>query len=202
RHKRGCGSRGRAQAPRAGPVAGCPRATGRECARARAAEPDDVQGEARRRRAGGAGAHVVHRRSALAPPLPVQVLGAVSPVPAAALLAGLAVAALLADRPESVAVIVVVLLVVCLRAPADRRRMYLVGAFVSGVALAVVTPFVATIGSHPIWTGPTVPVLGQLDVTTEELHNGIFQGLRLVAVSLAFAAYALLLDHDRLVQAA
>ena len=125
-----------------------------------------------------------------------------SPVPAAALLAGLAVAALLADRPESVAVIVVVLLVVCLRAPADRRRMYLVGAFVSGVALAVVTPFVATIGSHPIWTGPTVPVLGQLDVTTEELHNGIFQGLRLVAVSLAFAAYALLLDHDRLVQAA
>jgi len=126
----------------------------------------------------------------------------VSPVPAAALLAGLAVAALLADRPESVAVIVVVLLVVCLRAPADRRRMYLVGAFVSGVALAVVTPFVATIGSHPIWTGPTVPVLGQLDVTTEELHNGIFQGLRLVAVSLAFAAYALLLDHDRLVQAA
>ena len=55
-----------------------------------------------------------------------------SPVPAAALLAGLAVAALLADRPESVAAIVVVLLVVCLRAPAERRRMYLVGAFVSG----------------------------------------------------------------------
>jgi energy-coupling factor transport system permease protein len=126
----------------------------------------------------------------------------VSPVPAAALLAGLAVAALLADRPESVAVIVVVLLVVCLRAPAERRRMYLVGAFVSGLAVVVVTPFVETIGSHPIWTGPTVPVLGQLDVTSEELRNGIFQGLRLVAVALAFAAYALLLDHDRLVQAA
>ncbi len=125
-----------------------------------------------------------------------------SPVPAAALLAGLAVAALLADRPESVAAIVVVLLVVCLRAPADRRRMYLIGAFVSGIAVVVVTPFVETIGSHPIWTGPTVPVLGQLDVTSEELRNGIFQGLRLVAVALAFAAYALLLDHDRLVQAA
>ena len=125
-----------------------------------------------------------------------------SPVPAAALLAGLAVAALLADRPESVAAIVVVLLVVCLRAPAERRRMYLVGAFVSGLAVVVVTPFVETIGSHPIWTGPTVPVLGQLDVTSEELRNGIFQGLRLVAVALAFAAYALLLDHDRLVQAA
>jgi len=45
-------------------------------------------------------------------------------------------------------------------------------------------------------------VLGQLDVTSEELRNGIFQGLRLTAVALAFAAYALLLDHDRLVQSA
>jgi energy-coupling factor transport system permease protein len=126
----------------------------------------------------------------------------VSPVPAAALLAGLALAALLADRPASVAVIVVLLLVVCLRAPVERRRMYLVGAFLSGLAVAVVTPFVETIGSHPLWTGPTVPVLGQLDVTSEELRNGIFQGLRLTAVALAFAAYALLLDHDRLVQAA
>jgi len=126
----------------------------------------------------------------------------VSPVPAAALLAGLAVAALLADRPESVAAITVVLLLVCLRAPADRRRMYLVGAFVSGLAVVLVTPFVETIGSHPLWTGPVVPVLGRLDVTSEELRNGIFQGLRLTAVALAFAAYALLLDHDRLVQSA
>jgi energy-coupling factor transport system permease protein len=47
-----------------------------------------------------------------------------------------------------------------------------------------------------------VPVLGQLDVTREELHNGLFQGLRLTAVAFAFAAYALLLDHDRLVQSA
>jgi energy-coupling factor transport system permease protein len=66
----------------------------------------------------------------------------------------------------------------------------------------VVTPFVATVGWHVIWSGPTVPVLGQLDVTREELYNGLFQGLRLTAVALAFAAYALLLDHDRLVQSA
>ena len=83
-----------------------------------------------------------------------------------------------------------------------RRRLYLVGALVSGLAVVVLTPFVETIGSHPIWTGPTVPVLGQLDVTREELRNGLFQGLRLTAVALAFAAYALLLDHDKLVQAA
>lgn len=121
------------------------------------------------------------------------------PGPAAALLAGLAAAALLAHRTASVAAIAALLLLVCLRAPA-RRRLYLVGALGSGLAVVLVTPFVETIGTHVLWSGPTVPVLGHLDVTTEELRNGLFQGLRLTAVALAFAAYALLLDHDRLVQ--
>ena len=125
-----------------------------------------------------------------------------SPAPAAALLAALAAAALLADRLASVAVIAVVLFAVCLRGPKDRRRLYLTGALVSGLAVFVVTPLVATVGWHVVWSGPTVPVLGQLDITREELHNGLFQGLRLTAVALAFAAYALLLDHDRLVQSA
>jgi energy-coupling factor transport system permease protein len=126
----------------------------------------------------------------------------VSPAPAAALLAALAAAALLADRVASVALIAAVLFVVCLFGPRGRRKLYLTGALLSGLAVFVVTPFVATVGWHVIWSGPTVPVLGQLDVTREELHNGLFQGLRLTAVALAFAAYALLLDHDRLVQSA
>ena len=125
-----------------------------------------------------------------------------SPAPAAALLAALAAAVLLADRLVSVAVIAAVLFVVCLRGPSGRRRLYLTGALLSGLAVFVVTPFVASVGWHVIWSGPTVPVLGQLDVTREELYNGLFQGLRLTAVALAFAAYALLLDHDRLVQSA
>jgi energy-coupling factor transporter transmembrane protein EcfT len=126
----------------------------------------------------------------------------VSPVPAAALLAGFAAAALLADRTASLAGIAALLLVVCLRGPAQRTRLYLAGALVSGLAVVVVTPFVETIGYHVLWSGPTVPVLGTLDVTSEELRNGLFQGLRLTAVALAFAAYALLLDHDRLVRSA
>jgi energy-coupling factor transport system permease protein len=126
----------------------------------------------------------------------------VSPAPAAALLAALATAALLADRVASVAVIAAVLFAVCLFGPRGRRKLYLAGALLSGLAVFVVTPFVATVGWHVIWSGPTVPVLGQLDVTREEIHNGLFQGLRLSAVALAFAAYALLLDHDRLVQSA
>jgi energy-coupling factor transport system permease protein len=126
----------------------------------------------------------------------------VSPAPAAALLAGLVAAALLADRTISVAAIAVLLLLVCLRAPAPRRRLYLIGALVSGLGVFVISPFLATIGSDVLWTGPTLPVLGTIDVTREELHVALFQGLRLTAVTLAFAAYALLLDHDRLVQAA
>jgi energy-coupling factor transport system permease protein len=125
-----------------------------------------------------------------------------SPAPAAALLAALATAALLANRTASVAVISGILLVVSLRAPAQRRWPYLVGVLITGLTVFLITPFVEVIGSHPIWTGPTIPVLGRLDVTTEELRNGLFQALRLVAVGLAFAVYALLVDHDRLLASA
>ncbi|HLK46216.1 MAG TPA: energy-coupling factor transporter transmembrane component T [Acidimicrobiales bacterium] len=125
-----------------------------------------------------------------------------SPAPAAALLAALATAALLADRIASVAAISGILLVVSLKAPAERRWPYLVGVLITGLTVFLITPFVEVIGSHPIWTGPTVPVLGRLDVTTEELRNGLFQALRLVAVGLAFAIYALLVDHDRLLASA
>ena len=125
-----------------------------------------------------------------------------SPGPAAALLAGLAAAALLASHTASVAAIVVLLLVVCLRAPRGRRWPYLVGVVGSAGAVFAITPFVESRGTHPLWIGPTVPVLGSLDITSEELAAGATQALRLAAVGLAFAAYALLLDHDRLVQAA
>src|SRR4051812_50223411 len=67
-----------------------------------------------------------------------------------------------------------------------------------GASVFVISPLVQTLGSHPLWTGPTVPVLGPLDVTHEELSVALFQSLRLTAVALAAAVYALLLDHDRL----
>jgi energy-coupling factor transport system permease protein len=125
----------------------------------------------------------------------------VSPVPAAALLGGLAAAALVADRTISVAIIAGVLLAVCLRAPRGRRWPYLVGTLASGLTLFLFSPLVASYGGIVYWEGPTVPVLGTLDVTSEELAEALFQGLRLMAVGLAFAAYALLLDQDRLLLA-
>ena len=123
------------------------------------------------------------------------------PGPAAALLTGLGAAALLATHGASVAAIAAVLLAVCLRA-GRRARPYLLGiAFTAGSVFAL-TPFVESVGSHVLWTGPLVPVLGYLDVTREELAFGAVQAGRLAAVSLAFAIYALLLDHDRLVRSA
>ena len=123
-----------------------------------------------------------------------------SPGPAAALLAAAGFAALLADRLLTVGTIAVVLLVVCLRAPAERRGVYLFGALATGLGVFIVSPF---LWSSPegtvLWEGPTIPVVGPLDVTTDELYEAALNALRLTALALAFSAYALLLDHDRLV---
>ncbi len=125
-----------------------------------------------------------------------------APVPAALLLASAAAAALLARHVVSVAVIAAALLAICLRAPVGRRRPYLFGALSTSLSVFLLSPLLWVEGSHPLWTGPTLPVLGQLDVTVEELRIAALNGLRLAAVALAFAAYALLVDHDRLVSAA
>jgi energy-coupling factor transport system permease protein len=124
------------------------------------------------------------------------------PAPAAVLLGSLGAAALLADRGLSAAAIALVLLAACLRAPAARRRPYLAGVLVSSAGILVVSPLVQSLGYQLIWTGPTLPVLGPLDVTWEELGIAATQAARFAALGLAFAAYALLLDHDRLVRSA
>jgi energy-coupling factor transporter transmembrane protein EcfT len=96
-----------------------------------------------------------------------------------------------------------VLLAVCLRAPAERRWPYLVGALTTGLSVVVLSPFLWSSGGGTLlWEGPTVRVLGPLDVSTDELYEAALNGLRLTALGLAFSAYALLLDHDRLVAAA
>ena len=126
-----------------------------------------------------------------------------SPGPAAALLAAAGTAALLTDRLWAVALLAVVLLGICLRAPSEHRGVYLFGALTSGFGVLVLSPFLWSSPDGTIlWAGPTIPVLGLLDVTTTELTAAALNALRLTALGLAFAAYALLLDHDRLVAAA
>lgn len=123
--------------------------------------------------------------------------------PAAALLASAAVTAFLTDRLWALAVIVLALLAISLRAPARRRWPYLAGALVSGVGVVVISPFTwSSGGGILLWEGPTLPVIGPFDLSTDEIEIAAVNGLRLVAVALAFSVYALLLDHDRLVAAA
>jgi energy-coupling factor transport system permease protein len=123
----------------------------------------------------------------------------VSPVPAALVLAAAGAAALLSDRIWFVALLGGVLLLVCLRAPVARRRPYLLGALTTGASVLVLSPFLWSSGGGTLlWEGPTIPVLGPLDVSTDELAAAALNGLRLTTLALAFSAYALLLDHDRL----
>ena len=123
------------------------------------------------------------------------------PTAAAVLLAGVCIGALLAHRLPALGALVALLLVVCLRA-GRRAKPYLWGTVYSACFLFVIWPFLQSTGYHELWIGPRIPVLGTLDVTTEELYGAGLNALRLAAVGLAFAVYALLLDHDRLIAAA
>jgi energy-coupling factor transport system permease protein len=123
-----------------------------------------------------------------------------SAVPAAALLGALALAALIAHSTWTVAAIALALLVPCVRAP--RWRMYVGGVAFSAGTLFVLWPLIENTGSHPYWHGPILPVIGELTVTREELASSTLYALRFAAVGLAFAVYALRLDHDRLLGAA
>jgi len=110
---------------------------------------------------------------------------------------------MLTDKLWAVGALTIVLLAVCLRAPSDCRGVYLFGALSTGLGVLVLSPLLWSSPDGTIlWEGPTIPVLGPLDVTTTELFEAALNALRLTALGLAFAAYALLLDHDRLVAAA
>jgi energy-coupling factor transporter transmembrane protein EcfT len=133
--------------------------------------------------------------------IPIRALR-IAPVPAALALFGCAAAALLVREVWAAALLTGAMALVCLRAPRGRRRLYLAGVALSALGVLVLSPLLHSTGSHPLWTGPTVPVLGVLDVTREELSLAALNAFRLAAVGLAFAAYALLVDHDALVSAA
>src|SRR5665213_1278872 len=123
------------------------------------------------------------------------------PTVAALLLAGVCAGALLAHRLPVLGALVVLLLAVCLRA-GRRAKPYLWGTLYSAGFLFLLSPLLQSTGYHELWTGPHVPVLGTLNVTTEELRIAGLNALRVAAVGPAYEGYALLLDHDRLIAAA
>jgi energy-coupling factor transport system permease protein len=123
-----------------------------------------------------------------------------SALPALALLLAVATTSLVADRLVTVALIAVALAVLVAR-HGGRRRLYLVGAFTAAATLFLFSPLVGHYGAHVLWRGPHLPQpIGWVDVSTEELHTAGLLALRLAGVSLAFALFALQIDHDRLIQ--
>ena len=126
-----------------------------------------------------------------------------SPGPATALLAAFAIAGFLVDRIWALAAMTLVLIVVCLRAPVERRFIYISGALLSALGVIVISPLTWSSGGGTLlWEGPTLPVIGPIDVSTDEIQIAAVNGLRLAVVALAFSAYTLRVDHDRLVSAA
>jgi energy-coupling factor transport system permease protein len=127
----------------------------------------------------------------------------VSPGPATALLAAVAIVGFLVDRVWALAAMTLILLVVCLRAPVERRFIYISGALFSALGVIVISPLTWSSGGGTLlWEGPTLPVIGPLDISTDEIQIAVVNGLRLAVVALAFSAYTLRVDHDRLVSAA
>lgn len=126
-----------------------------------------------------------------------------SPGPATALLAAVATAAFLTDRIWVLALMAAVLLVICLRAPVQRRWLYVSGALFGALGVIVISPLTWSSGGGTLlWEGPTLPVVGPIDLSTDEIRIAAVNSLRLAVVGLAFSAYTLLVDHDRLVSAA
>lgn len=123
--------------------------------------------------------------------------------PATALLAATAIAAFLLDSLAALALAAAVLLAVCLRAPVQRRWLYVVGVLVSAGLVIVISPLTWSSGGGTLlWEGPTLPVVGPLDLSTDEIRVALVSGLRLAVVGLAFSAYTLRIDHDQLVSSA
>ena len=122
-------------------------------------------------------------------------------VSAAIVLAAIGFAALVTNHVLIAGALAAFLLAVCLFGPGRRRWIYLFGSLTAGLGVFVLSPFLQVTGASVLWSGPRVPVLGIVDVTLEEVEIAALNGFRLTALGLAFSAYALLLDHDRLLAA-
>jgi energy-coupling factor transport system permease protein len=66
--------------------------------------------------------------------------------------------------------------------------------------VALVNPIVSREGLTVLAEGPTVPVLGQLDITAEALTYGGVAALRVLVVTLAFGLYSAAVDPDELLR--
>ena len=79
----------------------------------------------------------------------------------------------------------VALLLICLRAPAQRRRLYIGGALLSALGVIVISPLTWSSGGRQHAAAPgraDDPAIGPLDLSTHEIQIAVVNGLRLAVV--------------------
>jgi energy-coupling factor transport system permease protein len=68
------------------------------------------------------------------------------------------------------------------------------------LVVALINPIVSQQGLTVLFDGPSVPVLGNVDVTLEALVYGAVAGLRVLVVVLSFALYSACVDPDQVLR--
>lgn len=101
------------------------------------------------------------------------------------------------DHPLVLGAIAAGAVALFLAAPGRPSRLFLLGGAVSGVALALLNPFVSAQGDLILWRGPEVPII-DLEITVEEVAMGVAIGVRLFAVAVLVGALLAHMDADRL----
>ena len=109
---------------------------------------------------------------------------------------GVTTTAFAADDPFLIGSCLLVSILLLVIAPGP-RRLFATIAVTTGVAVALLNPFVSTQGDLILINGPTSLFI-DLQVTLEELLYGVVAGARLAAVTMLLGAVLALIDRDRL----
>jgi energy-coupling factor transporter transmembrane protein EcfT len=120
----------------------------------------------------------------------------IAPLAIGLLALGVATTAFAADDPVLIGACLLVSILLLVIAPGPRRLFAMI-AITTGLAVALLNPFVSTQGDLILINGPTSPFL-DLQVTLEELLYGLAAGARLAAVTMLVGAALALVDRDRL----
>jgi energy-coupling factor transport system permease protein len=111
--------------------------------------------------------------------------------------------ALLLDSPLPLAAMLAGVVLAGVRAGVG-REMWRAARFAVPLALlvALVNPIASRRGLTVLWDGPVVPLFGNFDITLEAVSYGGVAGLRVLVVGMAAALFSAVVDSDELLRIA
>ncbi len=80
----------------------------------------------------------------------------------------------------------------------EKWEMYLRMGIWMALLIMIINPLVFRTGKTVLWHGPTVPVLGKLDICLEAICYGAAMGIRLLAVLTVFCLYNAVVHPDKI----